>query len=131
MTGDYLRDPKEIYRQSFATILKEADLSKLPEDIADLTVRLIHACGMPDIVKDLVFTPDAAQVGYVALLKGAPVLCDSRMVAEGIIVRVCLQITKLNVGITILNVLYLQTKWKQHSQRQQWNFGGHNLPVQL
>jgi len=39
MTGDYLRDPKEIYRQSFATILKEADLSKLPEDIAGLTVR--------------------------------------------------------------------------------------------
>ena len=85
MTGDYLRDPKEIYRQSFATILKEADLSKLPEDIADLTVRLIHACGMPDIVEDLVFTPDAAQAGYAALLKGAPVLCDSRMVAEGII----------------------------------------------
>ena len=54
MTGDYLRDPKEIYSQSFATILKEADLSKLPEDIADLTVRLIHACGMPDIVEDLV-----------------------------------------------------------------------------
>ena len=85
MTGDYLRDPKEIYSQSFATILKEADLSKLSEDIADLTVRLIHACGMPDIVKDLVFTLDAAHAGYAALLKGAPVLCDSRMVAEGII----------------------------------------------
>ena len=85
MTGDYLRDPKEIYSQSFATILKEADLSKLPEDIADLTVRLIHACGMPDIVEDLVFTLDAAHAGYAALLKGAPVLCDSRMVAEGII----------------------------------------------
>ena len=85
MTGDYLRDPKEIYSQSFATILKEADLSKLPEDIADLTVRLIHACGMPDIVEDLAFTLDAAHAGYAALLKGAPVLCDSRMVAEGII----------------------------------------------
>ena len=44
MTGDYLRDPKEIYSQSFATILKEAEFSKLPEDIADLTVRFIHAC---------------------------------------------------------------------------------------
>ena len=49
MNEDYLRDPKAIYRQSFATILKEADLSKLPVDIADLAVRLIHACGMPDI----------------------------------------------------------------------------------
>ena len=58
---------------------------KTPEDIADLTVRLIHACGMPDIVEDLVFTLDAAHAGYAALLKGAPVLCDSRMVVEGII----------------------------------------------
>ena len=74
MNGDFLRDPKEIYRKSFATIRKEADLSLLPEDIADLTVRLIHACGMPDIVDDLVFSPDAAQLGYDALVKGSPVL---------------------------------------------------------
>ena len=85
MNGDYLRNPKAIYRKSFATIRKEADLSLLPEDIADLTVRLIHACGMPDIVEDLVFSPDAAQLGHAALVKGFPVLCDSRMVVEGII----------------------------------------------
>ena len=85
MNEDYLRDPKAIYRQSFATIRKEADLSLLPEDIADLTVRLIHACGMPDIVEDLVFSVDAAQLGHASLVKGAPVLCDTRMVAEGII----------------------------------------------
>jgi hypothetical protein len=131
MTGDYLRDPKEIYRQSFATILKEADLSKLPEDIADLTVRLIHACGMPDIVEDLVFTPDAAQAGYAALLKALLFCAIPGWWQKELFVRVCLQITKSNVGITIRNVLHLQTKWKQHSQRQQWNFGGHNLPVQL
>ena len=85
MNGDYLRNPKAIYRKSFAIIRKEADLSLLPEDIADLTVRLIHACGMPDIVEDLVFSPDAAQLGHAALVKGFPVLCDSRMVVEGII----------------------------------------------
>jgi len=85
MNEDYLRDPKAIYRQSFATIRKEADLSLLPEDIANLTVRLIHACGMPDIVEDLVFSVDAAQLGHAALVNGAPVLCDTRMVAEGII----------------------------------------------
>ena len=85
MNGDYLRNPKAIYRKSFAIIRKEADLSLLPEDIADLTVRLIHACGMPDIVEDLIFSPDAAQLGHAALVKGFPVLCDSRMVVEGII----------------------------------------------
>ena len=85
MTVDYLRDPKSIYRQSFATIRKEADLSKLPEDIADVVVRLIHACGMTDIVEDLVYSKDVVCSGREALQQGAPVLCDARMVAEGVI----------------------------------------------
>ena len=85
MTVDYLRDPKSIYRQSFATIRKEADLSKLPEDIADVVVRLIHACGMTDIVEDLVFSKDVVRSGREALQQGGPVLCDARMVAEGVI----------------------------------------------
>ncbi len=85
MTMDYLRDPKSIYRQSFATIRKEADLSKLPEDIADIVVRLIHACGMTDIVEDLVYSKDVVCSGREALQQGAPVLCDARMVAEGVI----------------------------------------------
>ena len=85
MTGDYLRDPKEIYRQSFAIIRREADLSNFPEDIANIAVRLIHACGMTDIVNDIIYSPDAASSAREALNHGAPVLCDSRMVAEGII----------------------------------------------
>ena len=85
MTVDYLRDPTAIYRQSFATIRNEVDFSDIPEDIANVAVRLIHACGMTDIVENLVFSPDAAQAGREALLKGAAVLCDARMVAEGVI----------------------------------------------
>ena len=85
MTGDYLRDPKAIYRQSFATIRREADLSNFPEDIAKIAVRLIHACGMTDIVNDIIYSPDAASSAREALKQGAPVLCDARMVAEGII----------------------------------------------
>jgi len=85
MTGDYLRDPKEIYRQSFSTIRREADLSNFPEDIANLAVRLIHACGMTDIVNDIIYSLDAASSAREALKQGAPVLCDARMVAEGII----------------------------------------------
>ena len=85
MTGDYLRDPKAIYRQSFATIRREADLSNFPEDIANIAVRLIHACGMTDIVKDIIYSPDVASSAREALKQGAPVLCDARMVAEGII----------------------------------------------
>ena len=85
MTGDYLRDPKAIYRQSFATIRREADLSNFTEDIANIAVRLIHACGMTDIVNDIIYSPDAASSAREALKQGAPVLCDARMVAEGII----------------------------------------------
>jgi len=85
MTGDYLRDPKEIYRQSFSTIRREADLSNFTEDIANIAVRLIHACGMTDIVNDIIYSLDAANSACEALKQGAPVLCDARMVAEGII----------------------------------------------
>ena len=85
MTGDYLRDSKAIYRQSFATIRREADLSNFTEDIANIAVRLIHACGMTDIVNDIIYSPDAASSAREALKQGAPVLCDARMVAEGII----------------------------------------------
>jgi len=76
MTVDYLRDPKAIYNQSFATIRGEADLSILPEDIADIAVRLIHACGMTDIVEDIIYSPDAASSAREALKQGAPILCD-------------------------------------------------------
>ncbi|MBU9195595.1 precorrin-8X methylmutase [Burkholderia gladioli] len=81
---DYLRDGQKIYRQSFATIRSEADLSAIPADLEKLAVRVIHACGMVDIVADLRFSAGAGQAGRDALAAGAPILCDARMVAEGI-----------------------------------------------
>ncbi|MEX3613539.1 MAG: precorrin-8X methylmutase [Burkholderia gladioli] len=81
---DYLRDGQEIYRQSFATIRAEADLSAIPADLEKLAVRVIHACGMVDVVADLRFSAGAGKAGRDALAAGAPILCDARMVAEGI-----------------------------------------------
>ena len=81
----YLRDPKLIYQQSFTAIRKEADLSHFPQDIANIVVRMIHSCGMTDIAQDIVYTISAASAGKAALIQGAPVLCDSRMVCEGVI----------------------------------------------
>jgi precorrin-8X/cobalt-precorrin-8 methylmutase len=80
----YLRDPEAIYRESFAIIRREARLAHLQPDIADIAVRLIHACGMTDIVEDLAFAPEVAARSRAALAAGAPVLCDSAMVAAGI-----------------------------------------------
>lgn len=82
---DYLRDSDSIYRESFALIRREAKLDHLPPDIAEVAVRLVHACGMTDIVDDLAFTADVARIAREALTTGAPVLCDSTMVAAGII----------------------------------------------
>ncbi len=81
---DYIRDGAEIYRQSFATIRAEAQLDCLPADLEKVAVRLIHACGMIDIVTDLDYSIDAVRVGRRALALGAPILCDARMVADGV-----------------------------------------------
>ncbi len=81
---DYIRDGAEIYRRSFATIRLEADLSRVPPDLEKLAVRVIHACGMVDAAGDLVFSAGAGKAGRDALASGAPILCDARMVAEGI-----------------------------------------------
>ncbi|MDT3721895.1 precorrin-8X methylmutase [Pseudomonas oryzihabitans] len=81
---EYERDDQAIYRQSFATIRAEADLSAVPADLEKLAVRVIHACGMVDVVQDLAFSPGAGAAGRAALAAGAPILCDARMVAEGV-----------------------------------------------
>ena len=81
---DYIRDAAEIYRQSFATIRAEADLTPFPEDVARVVVRLIHTCGQVDVTEHVAFTPGVVAATHTALLAGAPILCDSSMVAAGI-----------------------------------------------
>ncbi len=81
---DHIRDGAEIYRQSFATIRAEANLGVLPKDVAYVAVRMIHACGMVDLVQDIAYTPGVVQAGRAALRAGAPIFCDTGMVATGV-----------------------------------------------
>jgi precorrin-8X/cobalt-precorrin-8 methylmutase len=81
---DYIRDAAEIYRQSFATIRAEADLSRFPDDVARVVVRLIHTCGQVDVADHVAYSDDVVAKTHAALVAGAPVLCDSSMVAAGI-----------------------------------------------
>ncbi|MCE7080509.1 precorrin-8X methylmutase [Streptomyces sp. ST2-7A] len=81
---DYEKDGAAIYRQSFATIRAETDLDGLPADVARVAVRMIHACGMTDLVRDLVHSPDVVSRARAALNVGAPILCDAEMVAAGV-----------------------------------------------
>lgn len=81
---DYIRDGNKIYQHSFAIIRAEANLALLPAALEAVAVRLIHACGMTDIVHDLAYSVDAADAGRSALINGAPILCDAQMVANGV-----------------------------------------------
>jgi precorrin-8X/cobalt-precorrin-8 methylmutase len=81
---EYEKDGAEIYRQSFATIRAEADLAGLPGDVAQVAVRMIHACGQVDLVDALAFSSAVVERAREALNSGAPVLCDAQMVASGI-----------------------------------------------
>jgi precorrin isomerase len=81
---DYIRDGNEIYQKSFSTIRAEADLSILPQDLEVVAVRLIHACGMTDIIKDLGYSEDVVKIGRAVLKNGANILCDAQMVANGV-----------------------------------------------
>ncbi len=83
-TAAYLRDPLAIYSASFEAIRKEATLDRLPADLQPIAIRLIHTCGMPDIVDDLAFAEGAATAGRDALNAGCPILVDATMVATGI-----------------------------------------------
>ncbi|CAK0770814.1 Precorrin-8X methylmutase [Azospirillaceae bacterium] len=82
---DYNRDAHDIYRQSFAIIRREANLERIPADLEKLAVRVAHACGMPEIIDDLIFSTGAGTAGQAALAAGAPILCDCRLVAYGVI----------------------------------------------
>ncbi|HEX7823501.1 MAG TPA: precorrin-8X methylmutase [Mycobacterium sp.] len=81
---DYIRDAAEIYRQSFATIRAEADLARFSDNVAGVVVRLIHTCGQVDVTDHVAYTDDVVTTARAALDGGAPILCDSSMVASGI-----------------------------------------------
>ncbi|MBV8965897.1 MAG: precorrin-8X methylmutase [Mycobacteriaceae bacterium] len=94
---DYIRDPAEIYRRSFAAIRAEADLSRFPDDVATVVVRLIHTCGQVDLAEHVAYSDDVITRTRAALAAGAPVLCDSSMVAAGI--------TRLTAGNEVVSLV--------------------------
>jgi precorrin-8X/cobalt-precorrin-8 methylmutase len=83
-THDYIRDGAAIYARSFAIIRAEADLARFSTLEERIAVRIIHACGMVDIARDIVFSATFADDAVAALKRGAPILCDAKMVANGV-----------------------------------------------
>ncbi|WP_026758898.1 precorrin-8X methylmutase [Sediminimonas qiaohouensis] len=84
MPYEYETDGAAIYRQSFATIRAEADLARFDPIEEQIAVRMIHAAGMVGLEDHIHFSPDFATAARGALQNGAPILCDARMVSEGV-----------------------------------------------
>ncbi len=84
---DYVKDGAEIYRQSFETIRREADLVRFEVSDKDLAIRLIHSCGMVDLAGDIILSSGAVEAGRMALAKCCSIVCDVTMVQQGIIKR--------------------------------------------
>jgi precorrin-8X/cobalt-precorrin-8 methylmutase len=80
----YEKEGAAIYRRSFAIIRGEADLARFSPIEERVAVRVIHACGMVEAVRDLIFSPGAAEAAREALRADAPIFCDARMVSEGV-----------------------------------------------
>ena len=84
MPYEYETDGAAIYLQSFATIRAEADLDRFAPDEEQVAVRMIHAAGMVGLEAHVRFSPGFVAAARGALEAGAPILCDARMVSEGI-----------------------------------------------
>jgi precorrin-8X/cobalt-precorrin-8 methylmutase len=81
---DYLRDGAAIYQRSFAIIRAEADLSRFSDAEADVAVRMLHACGVVELARNIVFADGVVTAARKALHAGAAILCDSEMVSHGV-----------------------------------------------
>ena len=84
---DYIKSPEAIYTLSFERVRAASDLSRFPDDVAEMVIRVIHASGMPSAADDIAFTPDVARNAAAALASGVPILADCGMVASGITKR--------------------------------------------
>ena len=84
---DYIKNPQEIYAESFKRLKAESNLDILPPNLQDIAIRMVHATGNPAIISMMAFSDNMHEAGFNALQRGKPILCDAEMVAHGIIKR--------------------------------------------
>jgi precorrin-8X/cobalt-precorrin-8 methylmutase len=123
----YETDGAAIYLRSFATIRAEADLARFTPEEEVVVVRMIHAAGMVGLEAHVAFTPGMSIAARAALEGGAPILCDVRMVSEGI-TRTRLPadnavICTLQDGLSVW-----RKRWAIHGLRRRWSYGGRIWP---
>ena len=97
---DYVREPDAIYAQSFAEISRVKQLQAVPEAIRPLATRIVHACGMPEILDDLRFSKDVVEAAKAAFASGAHIYCDVDTLRYGVMERLLPQGCKLHCRIS-------------------------------
>lgn len=107
----YCADGAQIYRESFAIVRAETDLSGVPAGAEHIAVRMVHTCGQPDLTADLLIHPDFVRAGRAALLAGAPIFVDSTMVAAGITRRRLPAANEVICHLNDLRVAELAAPW--------------------
>jgi precorrin-8X/cobalt-precorrin-8 methylmutase len=110
--SDYLRTPQAIYDKSFAIIREEADFSGMSDPMRSIATRIIHACGMPEILAELSYSNDLPDVAVSAMKNGAPILSDCEMVTHGIIKRFLPANNKIICTLNQSTIPALATKLK-------------------
>lgn len=73
--------------ESYAILRSRLDTSDLPPLTRAVVERVVHTSADPTWVGDLVAAEDALRAGRAALIAGAPLVTDVRMVAAGITAR--------------------------------------------
>ncbi|MBM08759.1 MAG: precorrin-8X methylmutase [Magnetovibrio sp.] len=96
----YIRNPNEIYRRSFEILRRECNFSRLPNEIRPIAERLVHACGIPEILENIAWGGLPAETARTALNNGANILVDAEMVGAGIMKK---KLPKKNAVICTLN----------------------------
>ena len=120
---DHIKDPRAIYDAFFAIVRAQADLSAIQADLRDVVVRLIHACGMPDIVGDLGFSADLVAAATSALAAGRPVLADCEMVASGITRKFLPAANEIIVTLNDPRTAPSLNSWRPHDRQRRSIFG--------
>jgi len=119
MPFNYKKNATSIYKESFATIRAEADLSVFTEEEEIIAVRMIHASGMVELAHSIKFMSNFAIEARTALERGAPILCDTKMVSEGITRARLPKSNKIictiqDPRVKIIMYLYILVILKQH-----------------
>jgi precorrin-8X/cobalt-precorrin-8 methylmutase len=81
---EYEKNGAAIYARSFATIRAESDLARFSAAEERVVVRLIHTSGTVELAREIEFSEGFTAAAASALGRGAPVLCDTKMVSAGV-----------------------------------------------